>query len=129
MQAEIKSKQEQSGKERLKAAMKDYEKLVEELKPDFVSFNLMMPLPGSEIYDILKPTESWDRFDFTSTSFCDISSEEMQKIIADAYKTYYIRPSYLFRRIMKTKDPIRIIKQNVLFWLKRSGVLWESLNK
>lgn len=33
MQVEIESKQVLSGKERLKTAMKDYEKLVEELKP------------------------------------------------------------------------------------------------
>ncbi len=104
-------------------------KLVEEIKPDFVTFNLMMPLPGSEIYDVLKPKESWDKFDFTSTSFCDIPSEEMQKIIAKAYKNYYIRPQYLFRRIWKTKDPIRIIRQNILFWLKRSGVMWRFLRK
>jgi radical SAM superfamily enzyme YgiQ (UPF0313 family) len=99
------------------------------IQPDFVTFNLLTPLPNSEIFEALKPKEKWENFDFTSTSFCSIPSEEMQKIVAEAYRNYYVRISYLLRRIRKTKDPYRIIKQNILFWMKKSGILWEFLNR
>ena len=104
-------------------------RLAKELKSDFVTFNLFTPLPGSEIYEILKPKKDWEKFDFTFTSFCDISSKTMRKIIREAYRTYYLRISYVLRRILKTKDPYRIIHQNYLFWTKKSGVLWEFLSK
>jgi len=103
--------------------------LAEEIQPDFVTFNLLTPLPGSEIFETLKPRKKWENFDFTSTSFCGIPSKEMQEIVAEAYRNYYVRVSYLLKRIWKTKDPYRIIKQNIVFWTKKSGTLWEFLNR
>ena len=101
-------------------------KLASEMKPDFVTFNLFTPLPGSEIFDSL-PRKEWDKYDFVSTSFCDMPSDKMAGIIGRAYRGYYIKPSYIWRRIRKTKEPLRIIKQNVNFWRKRSGVLWDFI--
>lgn len=101
-------------------------KLSSEIKPDFVTFNLFTPLPGSEIFNSL-PRKEWDKYDFTSTSFCDMPSDKMVEIIGKAYRGYYIKPSYIWRRIRKTKEPLRIIKQNVNFWRKRSGVLWDFI--
>ncbi|NIO20593.1 MAG: radical SAM protein [Candidatus Aenigmarchaeota archaeon] len=101
-------------------------KLAHEVKPDFVSFNLLTPLPGAEIFDSL-PKKEWGEYDFTSTSFCDIPSDRMNEIIGKAYKDYYLKPSYIWRRIKKTREPLRIINQNVRFWMKRSGVLWNFI--
>lgn len=100
--------------------------LSREIKPDFVTFNLFTPLPGSETFESF-PRKEWDRYDFTSTSFCDIDSERMAEAIKEAYRNYYFRPSYVFRRMSKTKEPLRIIKQNVNFWRKRSGILWDFI--
>lgn len=107
-------------------SIKNTIRLANEIKPDFTSFNLFTPLPGSEIFDSL-PRKEWNKYDFTSTSFCDIPSDEMVEIIGKAYRDYYIKPSYIWRRIKKTKEPLRIIKQNVRFWMKRSGVLWDFI--
>lgn len=103
-------------------------KLAHAIKPDFVTFNLFTPLPGSEIFDKM-PIKEWEKYNFTSTSFCNIKSEKMVKIIRNAYIDYYINLPYFLRRIKKTKEPIRIIKQNINFWLKRSGVLWDFMSK
>jgi len=103
--------------------------LLHELHPDFVSLNMLTPVPGSEIFEILKPKENWENLDRGTISFCEIESKELKEIIAKIYKDYYIRLSYLFRRIYKTKEPVRIIKQNLLFWMKRSGILWEFLGR
>ena len=101
-------------------------KLSHDIKPDFVTFNLFTPLPGSEIFDSF-PRKEWERYDFISASFCDIASEKMVKIIRKAYRDYYLKPSYIWRRIRKTKEPLRILKQNVKFWVRRSGVLWDFI--
>lgn len=101
-------------------------KLANETRPDFVTFNLFTPLPGSEIFESV-PIKEWENYDFTSTSFCNIPSGIMKEIIGKAYKDYYFRPSYILRRIGKTKEPRRIIKQNMDFWRKRSGVLWDFI--
>jgi radical SAM superfamily enzyme YgiQ (UPF0313 family) len=98
-------------------------KFAHEIKPDFVSFNLFTPLPGSEIFETL-PRRSWEMYDFVSTSFCDISSKEIFETTKRAYRDYYLNLGYFFRRIKKTGEPYRIIKQNLDFWKRRSGVLW-----
>ncbi|MCK4335197.1 MAG: radical SAM protein [Candidatus Aenigmarchaeota archaeon] len=107
-------------------SIKNTVRLANEIKPDFVSFNLFTPLPGSEIFDSL-PRKEWEKYDFTSTSFCDIPSGEIAGIIGKAYRDYYLKLSYIWRRIRKTEEPFRIIKQNVKFWMKRSGVLWDFI--
>lgn len=109
-------------------SIKNTVRLANEIKPDFVSFNLFTPLPGSEIFDSL-PRKEWEKYDFTSTSFCDMPSDEIAEIIGKAYRDYYLKLSYIWRRIRKTEEPFRIIKQNVRFWMKRSGVLWDFINK
>jgi radical SAM superfamily enzyme YgiQ (UPF0313 family) len=101
-------------------------KTAHKISPDFVTFNLFTPLPGSEIFNSMDKKE-WEQYDFTSTSFCDIPSEKMVELIGKAYRGYYLRPSYLFRRISKTREPIRILRQNLKFWTKRSGVLWDFI--
>jgi anaerobic magnesium-protoporphyrin IX monomethyl ester cyclase len=100
-----------------------------ELRPDFVSFNLFTPIPGSEIFEELKRQDEWEQYNFITTSFCDIPSEEMVKAIGEAYRGYYMKPSYLIRRMRKTGEPLRIAKQNISFWTKRSGVLWRFIRK
>jgi len=103
-------------------------KLANDIKPDFVTFNLFTPLPGSDEFKRI-PRREWEHYDFTSTSFCDLPAESVSKAIGEAYRGYYLRPSYIWRRMRKTKNPFRIIKQNINFWAKRSGVLWDFIKK
>jgi len=98
-----------------------------EIKPDFVTFNLFTPIPGSEDFKKMETKIEWKTHNFTTTSFCSIPSDEISSIVGKAYRNYYIRPSYLLRRISKTKEPLRIIKQNLKFWIKRKGVLWRFM--
>lgn len=103
--------------------------LAHNLKPDFVSFNLFTPIPGSESFNVLKKKAGWEQYNFTTTSFCSIPSDEISSIAGKAYRDYYLRPSYIFRRISKTREPLRIAIQNLKFWKKRSGVLWRFIRQ
>jgi anaerobic magnesium-protoporphyrin IX monomethyl ester cyclase len=98
-----------------------------ELSPDFVTFNMFTPIPGSEDFKSLKPHAPWESYNFTTTSFCSIPSDEISSMVGRAYRNYYMRPSYLLRRVSKTRDPLRIARQNLSFWTKRSGVLWRFI--
>ncbi|MCK5023623.1 MAG: radical SAM protein, partial [Candidatus Aenigmarchaeota archaeon] len=97
-----------------------------ELKPDFVSFNVFTPLPGSDTFKNSQ-VKKWEEYDFTSTSFCDIKSSDIFNTVKKAYRDYYLNSSYFIRRVRKTKEPTRILKQNIKFWTKRSGVLWDFI--
>ncbi len=101
--------------------------LIRDIRPDFVSFNVFTPIPGSEDFERLKPFQDWDGFDFTSTSFCSMSSSALRSSISNAYRSYYLRPSYLTRRIAKTGEPARVLRQNLNFWKRRQGALWKSI--
>lgn len=100
-----------------------------ELNPDFVTFNVFTPIPGSDEYETLKTHKNWSQYNFTTTSFCDIPSNEMTRIVGEAYRNYYMKPSYIIRRMRKTRQPLRIAKQNFRFWAKRSGVLWRFIRQ
>jgi anaerobic magnesium-protoporphyrin IX monomethyl ester cyclase len=100
-----------------------------ELSPDFVTFNMFTPIPGSEDFESLKPRAPWGSYNFTTTSFCGIPSDEISSMVAEAYRGYYLRPSYLMRRVSKTGEPLRIARQNLRFWTKRSGVLWRFMSR
>jgi radical SAM superfamily enzyme YgiQ (UPF0313 family) len=104
--------------------------LVKEIKPDFVTFNLFTPLPGSEIFEKIKTKYEWDKYDLSSASFCDIPTEEMIDIVRNAYREYYVSFGYLKNRLSKMRsisDKVRILSQNLNFWIKRSGALWNFL--
>jgi radical SAM superfamily enzyme YgiQ (UPF0313 family) len=105
--------------------------LVKEIKPDFVTFNLFTPLPGSEIFERIKIKHEWDKYDLSSASFCDFSTEELLRVVRHAYKAYYMSLQYPVNRLLKTRsvsDVVRFFSQNIQFWLKRSGTLWDFLS-
>jgi radical SAM superfamily enzyme YgiQ (UPF0313 family) len=103
--------------------------LSNELNPDFVTFNLFTPIPGSAEFEAMEPTGNWHQYDFTTTSFCDINSNRIASLAREAYRRYYLRPSYIFRRFRNTHQPIRVVKQNLEFWAMRRGTLWKSIMK
>jgi len=97
-----------------------------ELNADFASFNSFTPLPGSEIFEEFNHSKiKWRDYDFTSTSFCEIPTSELRAQIKNAYRSFYFRPGYLANRIKKSGVK-RTIKQNIAFWTKKEGVLWQK---
>lgn len=105
--------------------------LIKRVNPDFLTFNIFTPLPGSKIFKKVDlKGENLENFDLFSASFCDMDIGEIQRIIMNAYRNYYFNPSYLIRRIRKMKDLYsfyRFVGQGLKFISDRRGILWKSI--
>lgn len=108
-------------------------KLSKELKADFVSFNLFNPIPGSQIFDQLNfDNPNIEELDFKTKSFCEIESNLMQSTLKKAYKQYYLTPTYIINRLKRAKninDIYNLFTQNIKFWWKQEGQLWDYIKK
>ena len=87
--------------------------LAKELPLDFAQFSIMVPFPGTEIYNMAKQgrgitllSDDWNNFKKYGKPIIElptVSREELEKFHAIAYKQFYFRPSYIIKRFFKTK--------------------------
>ena len=81
-----------------------------ELDPDVAIFNVVVPNPGTQMYEwavkagVLK-TENWDEYDLTKPvmTLASVSGEKVQHYYRLAYKKFYMRPSYVLKRLLKIR--------------------------
>jgi len=91
-----------------------------EIKPDSAQFAVVVPHPGTELYDLCLEKgwlnyESWDDFDCRRALIEteNLSAEDVQRYRTQAYREFYIRPSYILRttlRLWNPKEARRILK-------------------
>jgi len=86
-------------------------KVMKDLNPDYVHLTILTPFPGTEIYfDGLRngviEKDYWRKFakdptsDFISPYWADIfTRDELRELLIKGYKSFYLRPSYIFKRI------------------------------
>ncbi|WKZ32470.1 MAG: radical SAM protein [Thermodesulfobacteriota bacterium] len=83
------------------------------LKVDYAHFNKFVPLPGTELYNSL--TSKGYKFDFTkSSSILDhsallyvpegIDPDAYRKYLDRMYRSFYLRPSYILRRLLSIRS-------------------------
>lgn len=101
--------------ETLEDILKTYE-VMKELKPDYVHLTILTPFPGTEIYSnaIEKSViekDVWQEFakhpsnDFIPPHWGEVfTREELNDLLIKGYKSFYIRPSYVFKRIMDVRS-------------------------
>ena len=87
--------------------------LAKDLNLDYVQFSMMTPYPGTEVYDmaiqnkgIKLLTKDWSDFKRYGKPIIElptVSSKRLEELHAKAYKEFYFRPKYYFKRILKTK--------------------------
>ncbi len=98
-----------------------------ELNPDIANFHAITPFPGTELYDNLDKygSMSSDLTDFTyqGAAFVPYSMtrEEIAMLRQIAFKRFYSRPGYLFKRLFTLRN-LNDIKAAIkgfksLFWL------------
>ncbi|MDD5774178.1 MAG: radical SAM protein [bacterium] len=94
---------------------------IRETNPFFVSFNVLTPLPGSYLFELVKDKldlrESLKDMDILHTrlSFCDYSVNDLAKIIRSAYKSYYMSFYFLKKIISEIiRNPANI------FWITKT---------
>ncbi|MFA4946864.1 MAG: radical SAM protein [Candidatus Micrarchaeia archaeon] len=83
-----------------------------EIDPDYASFNITIPMPGTELWNRVKdklPAHSGDLYDIEknlvegtfSEAISDIPRREIEKYYNDAHRHFYLRPSYILKRLRK----------------------------
>ncbi len=99
-------------------------KVMKELNPDYVHLTIFTPFPGTKIYlDGLRSgrikRDYWREFakcpipEFVPPHWDEIfTREELQELIKEGYKHFYIRPSYILKRILRVRS---------LYELRRKG--------
>ena len=94
-----------------------------ELDPDIAQFTMAIPYPGSEMFNILKSQNritsfDWDDYDYFKASHQVFRHENLefsliQRKIKKAYRSFYFRPRYIYRKIISVsslKDIINLFK-------------------
>lgn len=88
-------------------------KLVRQLKPDYVQYSICSPYPGTPLYALglengLIEKDFWLEFAHNpTTNFHSpvwtqhFTEEELEKITKKSYRAFYMRPSFIFKQILK----------------------------
>jgi radical SAM superfamily enzyme YgiQ (UPF0313 family) len=85
-----------------------------ELDSDYANFCVLVPMPGSKIFDDLmenkRVEKKWDRYLAHSqspmaNSLCEVSQSELQRIQKNAFRRFYFRPKYIWRKLLTIKNP------------------------
>ncbi|MCW4052460.1 MAG: radical SAM protein, partial [Candidatus Bathyarchaeota archaeon] len=83
-----------------------------EIKPDSAQFAVVVPHPGTELYDLCLEKgwlnyDSWDDFDCRRALIEteNLSAEDVQRHRTQAYREFYLRPSYILRTTLKMWNP------------------------
>lgn len=82
-----------------------------ELDPDIALFNITTPFPGTEMFRWAKNngyliSEDWSKYDLSNMlmELPTISREKIQEYYKKVFKMFYLRPSYLFKRLLKIRS-------------------------
>ena len=98
------------------ADIKQSIKLAKELKPAYVLFSVLTLYPATDVYALalkngLVKKDVWQEFalkpsaDFKPPLWEEnFNREQLIKILSRAYRSFYLRPSYIFKRIIKLKS-------------------------
>lgn len=75
---------------------------------DYAQFSIAIPYPGTAFYKEMKEqnrllSNDWTEYDGTCKTVVksdDLSAEELTQAVEKAYREFYFRPSYLFKRLV-----------------------------
>jgi len=91
-----------------------------EIKPDSAQFAIVVPHPGTELYDMCLAkgwlrSGSWEDFDCRKALIEteNLSARDVERYRREAYKEFYFRPTYILKTVLKMwnyEEAKRIIK-------------------
>ena len=86
------------------------------LDPDIVQFNITTPYPGSAMFVWAKQlgylnTFNWQDYDLSHMvmDLPTVDRATVEKYYSRAYKKFYLRPRFIFRRAAKTLNPSELL--------------------
>lgn len=84
---------------------------VNQLNPEYLIVNITTPYPGTEMFNWadkknLILTYNWDDYDLSRPVMRleNLEPSEIEKLCSLMYKRFYMRPKYLFNRILKIRS-------------------------
>jgi len=102
-------------------------RLIRDIDPDLASFSIAVPVLGTEFYDYLKknglldesaPPEAYDPNLPPVYSYPGLSSREMYEISLQAYRSFYLRPAYIIKRLLRSYNRADDFK-SLFYFLRR----------
>ena len=110
-------------------SIRETSRLARKLNPNFASFNIATPDPGTPLFEAMKDRvaidtlETFDRLN-TDFSMCDVSAQQLRKELVKAYLLYYGRPMYWFTLLKYlVRDPLNAPTMVRLFYRQAMSVL------
>ncbi|OGW50038.1 MAG: hypothetical protein A2Z50_06465 [Nitrospirae bacterium RBG_19FT_COMBO_42_15] len=90
-----------------KAMMLETIKYAKKLNPGSAQFTILTPYPGTRLYNEIKDrliTDDWDKYDCMNPvlRLDYVSSDELKKILFNAYKSFYLRPSRIITSLLSS---------------------------
>lgn len=103
-----------------KESMKKTIEFAKEIDPDIITLGIATPHPGTKFYKFIKEnnylqTDDWSQYDPNKKpvfSYPELSSEEIYEVMRQGYQSFYLRPSYILRRMSSIRTPLDL-KNNV----------------
>jgi len=101
---------------------------------DFAQFSVTIPFPGTDLYNLYLEqgikNENWDNFIYTNIRSVSVpvfetallSKDDLQKWYAKAYKEFYLRFSYIWERLKRTRS-LGDLKTNI----RGFGMFWDMV--
>ncbi|MFH0906927.1 MAG: radical SAM protein [bacterium] len=101
-------------------------KFAKDINPDYVAFCFSTPFPGTELREMAIKNNWLINPDLTSVAYMELimnatnlNNKDLKKYMSKAYKSFYFRPSYIFKRLtMINKDEIKTSIYGFLALLK-----------
>lgn len=91
-----------------KQAIKNTIQFAKQINPDYTSFVFTTPFPGTELYEmavknnwLLNPNLKNTDYNITylTMNATQLSNEELGRCISRAYREFYLRPAYVFKKL------------------------------
>lgn len=90
-----------------------------ELDPDIALFNITTPYPGTQMFEWARrngylTTLDWNDYDLANTvmELPTVSLDDLHRMYRHAYRSFYFRPKYLLRRLLRMRS-LSEIKMNL----------------
>ena len=92
--------------------IKETMSLAKKLNPDTIQCSIALPYPGTEFYEIASANNtlkinSWVDFDGElcgAVEYPNLNKELIRESVGKMYKQYYMRPSYIIRRLFSIRS-------------------------
>lgn len=106
--------------------------LAKEIRCDFTSFFLLVPFPGTAVYELLPESfrRDWARIKYVNwhkeiepISICGVSGEQLKKIEKQVNMEYYSRIFYLVSNILGHRGPLKLTLLKLRWWITNTRIL------